>query len=1747
LTKEINLTATPAPFMPGSTVQFTITIENQGTLDAYDVDVADYNPTGLGAATLVAGQTGVAENAPNDFTLDFVAAGTSATFEVEAVIDADFMGTSLVNDAEITGGSDVDGGADVTDVDSTPGDNATPNDVANDNDTADTMGGDDQDPAEVPVDQTFDLALIKTLDTMLNPQVIPGGDVTFTISVINQGTLDAFNVQVVDYIPSQLTLNDSDWTTTLGTSNAVLVNPIPFVAAGDTVEVLITLTVDEAYRGENQIINLAEISDADNDTDPNNPDPIDVDSNADGVNGNDTIGGDDTVNGQNGDEDDQDLAVVEVDVIFDLALTKVESSTGPYTYGSTVTFDINVVNQGTLPANEITLADYIPCGYVFDASANPNWMYDETTRIATTTTNTTLDPLTGSETLSISLQVAPCNDSDAFVNVAEIVSANDAVLGTPGDDVDSNPDITLGNDTVGGDNTLNNENGDEDDEDPAEIEVFDLALRKTIANEGPYMPGDDAVFNITVINQGNITATNFSVTDYINEGFVFNAADNSMWTLSGDQASTEVMISLAPGASTTVSITLEVQIPAGATQEVWVNEAEISAADDDNNPNTIAPTDADSTPNTNPDDDNDVLAGGPNDDMVDENINDPFGLGDDDEDDNDVAAIIVGYDLALIKTTDQIGPFAYGQVVPFDITVFNQGGLPVSNVVVSDYVPCGYLFDQGSNPGWMYDMASGIATTTISNVLAPSASTTVMINLTLQPCITVGAYDNIAEISDFDDENGNDPTGGDIDSNPDMNPDNDGVFIDDDVNGTSQGDCGQCIQTVVVPLEGVDPVVVTEIFVDGAILALPNYPYDLRDPNQAALLLEDCLALGYNVEESFNPVLQELSISVLYAGQSFDSFMINGSAEFFFSCSDCIISPDEDDQDLESIEIFDLALTKTIDNAGQYVAGDIATFDIEVFNQGNVDAYDIEVSDYLSTGYIFTSGGTNTGWSQDGDVLTFTIDGPLAPGQSTVVTLDLEVQIQVDAQLSDWYNEAEISFATADNNSGINTSDADSTPNANPDDDNNVVIGGQNDNVIDEDINDPFGLGDDDEDDNDAAGISVVGGLGDTVWKDLDGDGIQDPNEPGVEGVVATLTDCMGTVLATETTDADGFYFFNNLIPGDYQVSFDISNLPEGCTFTQQDQGGNDELDSDVDLFGFAPCTNIQGGEYDSTFDAGLLQLLNIGDFVWHDLDGDGVQDAGEPGIADVIVYLFDEDNNLVNVTSTDADGNYLFSNLNPDTYYIAFGDPDGFETTIPDATTDDNDSDVTNFVLSPYGSTTDLFTIENGQEDDLTFDAGYYMCVPIGELVWYDVDEDDIHDANENGINGLEVNLYKLVGGVYELYETQVTGHKPGTPSDDGYYKFCAPPGTYYVEVALPPLGLVTAQANQINSLPITSNSESTIDSDMTNEFGVSTTTSFTVNSGDVVCNIGSGYYPMATVGNRVWMDSNFNGIQEEEEPKVEGVTVQVFDMDGTMVGEAITNSDGEYKVEYLEKKEYYLKFEAPEGFGFTFAGQGSDDVDSDVDHSMGPNTTSPRLFNPGQDVLNIDAGIAFGVLPLDWININVERVDDQNHISWTTADEINVSHFEVEVSTSEEHDFVKIGNVTALNKKEENRYSFFDTDSEDAGYYYYRIKQVDLDGRSEYSKIVKINVENGRNNMKIYPNPAVENANISIDLISGSKALVSIFDRTGRIVRTYTINKSAENISTIIEIDNLPTGVYTVQLIQNQLEMHKKMIIIE
>jgi len=214
--------------------------------------------------------------------------------------------------------------------------------------------------------------------------------------------------------------------------------------------------------------------------------------------------------------------------------------------------------------------------------------------------------------------------------------------------------------------------------------------------------------------------------------------------------------------------------------------------------------------------------------------------------------------------------------------------------------------------------------------------------------------------------------------------------------------------------------------------------------------------------------------------------------------------------------------------------------------------------------------------------------------------------------------------------------------------------------------------------------------IGDRVWIDTDCDGFQDKNdqgftEPGAAGVTVNLYTCEGQLVATTTTDATGFYLFANVEDtSDYKVCV---VLPPGYTFAPRD-AANDGTDSDIGPDGCSGCLDVSGcGTFRAT-DAGLCPggtepCASIGDRVWLDLDCDGFQDkndAGftEPGVPDVTVNLYTCEGQLVGTTTTDANGAYLFSNVDDALdYYVCFVLPVGYSFAPKDASSDGTDSDV--------------------------------------------------------------------------------------------------------------------------------------------------------------------------------------------------------------------------------------------------------------------------------------------------------------------------------------------------------------------------------------------------------------------------------------------------------------------------------------
>ncbi|MBE9216279.1 carboxypeptidase regulatory-like domain-containing protein, partial [Plectonema cf. radiosum LEGE 06105] len=198
-----------------------------------------------------------------------------------------------------------------------------------------------------------------------------------------------------------------------------------------------------------------------------------------------------------------------------------------------------------------------------------------------------------------------------------------------------------------------------------------------------------------------------------------------------------------------------------------------------------------------------------------------------------------------------------------------------------------------------------------------------------------------------------------------------------------------------------------------------------------------------------------------------------------------------------------------------------------------------------------------------------------------------------------------------------------------------------------------------------AGGTATIGNF---VWVDTNGNGIQDTDEPGLEEVTVNLYDNGETLVSTTTTNINGFYSFTEIDPGDYLLEF---IPPTSYLFTPENQGDNDITDSDVNpTTGKTLNFTVEGGEDYSNWDAGLYQLATISGQKFHDIDGNKLKDTNEPGLPDWTIYLDTNQNGALDngetSTQTDADGNYSFNNLVPGTYTVAEIMQPGWQQTFP-------------------------------------------------------------------------------------------------------------------------------------------------------------------------------------------------------------------------------------------------------------------------------------------------------------------------------------------------------------------------------------------------------------------------------------------------------------------------------------------------
>ena len=415
--------------------------------------------------------------------------------------------------------------------------------------------------------------------------------------------------------------------------------------------------------------------------------------------------------------------------------------------------------------------------------------------------------------------------------------------------------------------------------------------------------------------------------------------------------------------------------------------------------------------------------------------------------------------------------------------------------------------------------------------------------------------------------------------------------------------------------------------------------------------------------------------------------------------------------------------------------------------------------------------------------------------------------------------------------------------------------------------------------------------VGDRVWLDSDGDGVDDVGEPGLGNVEVTLKDEWGTPIATTTTDSTGRYLFTDVEPGDDYYVEVTGGLPAGLTQTAP-SGHSDDRTEPFDL---AAGDEYLDADLGYTPDSGTA---TFGDLVWSDADGDGVRDAGEPGLEGITVGLylddgdgvFDSGDTLVTSATTAAGGGYLITDITPSGSldYFVYVDP-------------------SQAALSGYTCTTsDPFVNWNVSAGDVLInnDFGFQntggTAYSIEDRVWLDVDADEDDDvvAGDNGESGIAGVTVDLLDDSLNVIATTVTDSL-------GYFSFTGVPGggaDYTVRITdtdgiLDDYYGTTAEAVA---------GEMAIDN-LTGDLDYTTEPA----------EPNFGYNLSRTIGDLIWNDVDGDEVQDAGELGIGGVTVELYlDINGNGTLDAAdplqatqtTGAAGDYLFSGLGTGDYFV-----------------------------------------------------------------------------------------------------------------------------------------------------------------------------------------------------------------------------------------------
>ena len=342
-----------------------------------------------------------------------------------------------------------------------------------------------------------------------------------------------------------------------------------------------------------------------------------------------------------------------------------------------------------------------------------------------------------------------------------------------------------------------------------------------------------------------------------------------------------------------------------------------------------------------------------------------------------------------------------------------------------------------------------------------------------------------------------------------------------------------------------------------------------------------------------------------------------------------------------------------------------------------------------------------------------------------------------------------------------------------------------------------------------------------------------------------------------------------------------------------------------------------------------------VGDFVWSDTNGNGQQDAGEPGLANAVVSLYNSNSVVIAVTTSTVSGAYQFVGIEPGVYTLGFTPPAGYLFTtsnVGDVATDSDPSPET-------GRTAAVALLGNATNQ--TVDAGFYLLGSLSGVVRSDQNGNGIADTSDtNGIAGVTVQLFNAASNVVATAVTDANGA--------------------YTFADLPPCSYTVRETDAAGWY-------STTDTYGANDNLVTVA----LTSGQ--SSTGNNFYDArwAAVGDFVWLDANGNGQQDVGETGLAGVAVRLYNTNGVVMAVTTSAVSGAYAFTNLAAGTYTVGFTPPSGYLFTTSNVGSDLTDSDP--LAGTNRTAAVTLASGQSDTTLDAGFISSASVSGYVRVDV------------------------------------------------------------------------------------------------------------------------------------------------------------------------------